>query len=160
MTLIPRSIKRWLGVHSRIRGCAFYIGLLSSITILVIWGVSEYRCVRYWSVRGKLTTLCPGAIEWQYESLAILCGPYGFSVFEASPNSSNRRWSLNRRSVPSGYHFSIPLWMFLFPCVAAWLIAWPARDSRLNRCNQCEYDLTSNESGVCPECGKRVHTDV
>ena len=23
-----------------------------------------------------------------------------------------------------------------------------------NRCARCEYDLTGNESGVCPECGK------
>ncbi len=25
-----------------------------------------------------------------------------------------------------------------------------------NLCHQCEYDLTGNESGVCPECGSRV----
>lgn len=26
----------------------------------------------------------------------------------------------------------------------------------LNGCKQCEYDLTGNESGRCPECGKGV----
>jgi hypothetical protein len=28
-----------------------------------------------------------------------------------------------------------------------------ARKHELNRCLQCNYDLTGNESGICPECG-------
>ena len=24
------------------------------------------------------------------------------------------------------------------------------------RCQQCSYDLTGNESGVCPECGEAI----
>lgn len=24
------------------------------------------------------------------------------------------------------------------------------------RCSSCSYDLTGNESGVCPECGQRI----
>jgi hypothetical protein len=31
-----------------------------------------------------------------------------------------------------------------------------ARLRRLGRCLQCEYDLTGNVSGICPECGVAV----
>jgi hypothetical protein len=40
-----------------------------------------------------------------------------------------------------------------------WCLAWGARRvrrrrlARGNRCTRCGYDLTGNESGVCPECG-------
>ena len=39
------------------------------------------------------------------------------------------------------------------------LIAGPLRRShrrRLGLCINCGYDLTGNESGICPECGTRV----
>jgi hypothetical protein len=32
------------------------------------------------------------------------------------------------------------------------------RRGRLHICRQCDYDLTGNESGVCPECGLPVQT--
>jgi hypothetical protein len=31
-----------------------------------------------------------------------------------------------------------------------------ARSARFNLCPKCEYDLTGNESRVCPECGLRL----
>lgn len=31
-----------------------------------------------------------------------------------------------------------------------------ARRHAPGRCNRCDYDLTGNESGVCPECGTKV----
>jgi len=35
--------------------------------------------------------------------------------------------------------------------------AWLARRQRLaNRCLYCDYDLTGNVSGVCPECGTDI----
>ena len=36
------------------------------------------------------------------------------------------------------------------------------RDRRLpeDSCRNCRYDLTGNESGVCPECGSPVKEDA
>lgn len=28
--------------------------------------------------------------------------------------------------------------------------------AKQNRCAKCDYDLTGNESGICPECGKKI----
>jgi hypothetical protein len=38
-----------------------------------------------------------------------------------------------------------------------WLRGWKVgRRVRRNRCRTCDYDLTGNLSGVCPECGRVV----
>ena len=40
--------------------------------------------------------------------------------------------------------------------VALIAIAIPdrVRVRRLDRCTRCRYDLTGNQSGICPECGE------
>lgn len=38
--------------------------------------------------------------------------------------------------------------------VAKGLRDWPEPGER--RCRRCEYDLTGNQSGRCPECGERI----
>jgi hypothetical protein len=49
-----------------------------------------------------------------------------------------------------------------FPCVGfftLWLFARQRRRMRIPRpnvCAVCDYDLTGNTSGTCPECGTRV----
>jgi hypothetical protein len=46
--------------------------------------------------------------------------------------------------------------------VAGLIVAWGNRRyrrmvrSRNELCTKCEYDLTGNVSGICPECGERV----
>ena len=52
-------------------------------------------------------------------------------------------------SVP---HWFLTLIFALLP--ALWLFKWNKRRKLgLNACHSCGYDLTGNESGVCPECG-------
>lgn len=53
---------------------------------------------------------------------------------------------------------NLPLWMLLLPTSAtSWLFYRRARRKRLiGHCPNCEYDLTGNISGVCPECGASV----
>ena len=58
-------------------------------------------------------------------------------------------------------HIGIPLWrvailLAAYPAIA--LIRGPLRRWRRKKrgqCLKCGYDLTGNESGVCPECGTR-----
>lgn len=58
----------------------------------------------------------------------------------------------------------IPLWLWT-PVMAvftgAFFVGYRRQRRRLfksatNRCVQCEYDLTGNESGTCPECGTAI----
>ncbi len=39
-------------------------------------------------------------------------------------------------------------------------VRWKEVEDDGSCCWQCGYDLTGNESGVCPECGQRVTTAV
>ena len=65
----------------------------------------------------------------------------------ATPKTSGEEWLV-----------IVPIWMLLVP--SAWLSWFFYRRSRRNRlighCPNCEYDLTGNTSGVCPECGERL----
>ena len=59
------------------------------------------------------------------------------------------------------WRLMVPWWMlcFLFSMLpTAWfMIRRGTRQARsASRCSQCDYDLTGNVSGVCPECG--THT--
>lgn len=51
------------------------------------------------------------------------------------------------------------------PITAVWLIFLPSNIKRYRyellhgdeKCKKCSYNLTANESGVCPECGTRIN---
>ncbi len=53
-----------------------------------------------------------------------------------------------------GFYLSIPLWMpfLLIASMTAWLWRLDRPPPPPGHC-PCGYDLTGNESGVCPECG-------
>jgi len=58
------------------------------------------------------------------------------------------------RPSPGGGFVTLPVWLLALPLLFPTLlqITRPAR-SLATACNSCGYDLTGNESGVCPECG-------
>jgi hypothetical protein len=59
------------------------------------------------------------------------------------------------------YHLSIPLPPLIILLAAATAFLWYRdRPTPRSHCRQCGYDLTGNESGVCPECGTRIHEVV
>ncbi len=80
-------------------------------------------------------------------------GPYGGRLFTVLPRyfHSGSLWVLN-----------LPLWTVFvgstaYPTIA--LIRGPLRRWRRRRkglCLKCSYNLTGNESGVCPECGTKI----
>ncbi len=39
-------------------------------------------------------------------------------------------------------------------------LRWQAGDEEEPYCVHCDYDLTGNVSGVCPECGQRIQNDA
>ena len=46
-----------------------------------------------------------------------------------------------------------PLWILLLPIIPAVVWAWLRRRPIAGHCSECDYNLTGNKSGVCPECG-------
>jgi hypothetical protein len=51
--------------------------------------------------------------------------------------------------------FNVPLWI-PGAVVIAGAVVLLCRKSRDRFCRNCQYDLTGNTSGICPECGTRV----
>lgn len=52
----------------------------------------------------------------------------------------------------------LPLWMplLLFGSVSAFFYHRLQRRRRAGHCLKCDYNLTGNTSGICPECGERI----
>jgi hypothetical protein len=82
------------------------------------------------------------------------------SAYPASGSEPRFVWwpgSLLRAS-PGYWHIYIPLWLPLVALLPPTLWLWH-RDRRRPRpgyCRRCDYDLTGNVSGVCPECGTPI----
>lgn len=64
--------------------------------------------------------------------------------------------------VPSGYWGIVcPLWIpIVMAAAGAVLFHRRARPRRVGHCFKCDYDLTGNTSGICPECGTAVRTSA
>jgi hypothetical protein len=56
-----------------------------------------------------------------------------------------------------GKELSVPTWYLAVVAAFGWAAAtlWARRSGQhlAGRCQHCDYDLTGNESGICPECG-------
>ncbi len=56
----------------------------------------------------------------------------------------------------------VPVWLLLLvavpPCVLLWRL--DGGETQVDGCSHCSYDLTGNESGTCPECGKPIDRAV
>ena len=54
-----------------------------------------------------------------------------------------------------GFSFAYPMGVFaVLP--AGWCVGWLRRREGRGVCLACSYDLTGNESGVCPGCGSKI----
>ncbi len=70
--------------------------------------------------------------------------------------SGTTLWCFHNSISRKGVWMGFPLWLPLLPFVVTSVVAWWSKPILLNYCEKCEYDLTGNESGVCPECGNTV----
>ncbi len=75
--------------------------------------------------------------------------PSGLRI-DMKPFGYWRHWPSYKRS--SNY-ITMPFWILFAPTLL--MTIWMWRTSRIfpGKCWKCRYDLTGNESGVCPECG-------
>ena len=54
------------------------------------------------------------------------------------------------------WYAAVPYWIILV--IAGALVAATHRRTEPGHCRKCDYNLTGNESGVCPECGTKIET--
>ena len=58
--------------------------------------------------------------------------------------------------------YVLPAWMTVVPPLgwSLWLFIRSRKRPRVGCCARCAYDLTGNDSGVCPECGTLIGATV
>lgn len=84
---------------------------------------------------------------------AVVYGVYQFLVWKGIPRYD---WIFD---LCMGVLIGVPLLAAYFACRTVYShMRWKwVRDPAWRHCLQCGYDLTGNESRICPECGRRLH---
>lgn len=109
---------------------------------------TDRYCLRLRVVNGGVGLLYDGGPEvfdlrdFSFTAIGVVVESHG-----------GRRW--HHREV------TIPAWVLvpiccIYPALLARGPMRRRRRSKLGQCLTCGYDLTGNESGVCPECGRKI----
>lgn len=144
------------GRHRNLR----WIGLVCSLFLLVAlfvatfgWAVLQHEGYVGGLFRGCLSAKSPpdpNNIQREPRTLSIGWRPRG------TPLSMNwwPRFVLTGKGM---WKITLPLWIPTLVVLVPTVVLW-ATDRRHppDHCQTCGYNLTGNESGVCPECGTRV----
>ncbi len=138
-----RGILKWAGLLT----CA----LLALTIVLSRWWSIRWSADNYW-----------GFVQW------------GGVAFNYHNGRDEFRWSVRRNSYtglvfwwfehqPGNQYvspcFITPLWLPLAAIGVPTILAWRRdRPFPLGHCQNCGYNLTGNESCVCPECGTKIES--
>lgn len=163
-----RCAKRHLDHGSKMRSRRrwWWIALACTMIVLLTTAVS-FRWVIEWtnSRTGWYFYVEYGVLHGnniQVPGVTPLAGPW-YGIFRLVRSPIYTPWvlfpSVGRH--PSGEWFSFPLHFPLLGLLIA--VIYPVLPTTVKRrrrkrglCVHCEYDLTGNVSGVCPECGTPV----
>lgn len=103
-------------------------------------------------------------VSWDPASLPTP-PPKGFEIHMADFSSANISTWLSRFgfflpdfSVAKNYYFMrIPFPLLMIAVAVPTVLFWRrTRPKNAGHCSKCEYDLTGNTTGVCPECGLKT----
>ena len=168
----------------RIFSLASLLSLLLCVATVVLWVGSyweEFRIGTRWEKREVSICIVRGHVALEIWDRSFFPGrrgpffsgysvPVGLSFIESaiSGPTNSHLWRYGRL----GYYYaveSIPLHDWHWVVMPAWFVAcllatpffFTFRSFAFSRrgstgCCRCQYDLTGNTSGVCPECGTAV----
>lgn len=141
--------------HPRARRILKWTGVCLCTLIVAAWGVSLRKQLgfhsRYWYAaiyRSSLTVGRPASGR-------------GWYVWQDSPRGASDygfKWpTIATWGRPGArlIHISVPLWLPLLAVAIPMAILFYRDRRRIlpGYCRECGYNLTGNQSGVCPECG-------
>ena len=139
---------------SRIRRIAKWSGVLVCAGLSAVWIVSMHWLSFFYPVTFGVSQnvwvgMVPGYLSFDVSERVTTSGWHTFSVsdFSTAP------WS------PTDYvgDLSIPIWIpLLAVALPTAYLFWRDRRYPRGHCQHCGYNLTGNESGSCPECGKET----
>lgn len=138
-----RRILVWLGVTLML---AIAFGSLASLLHLVRWASAD----KQWIVQGGSGRII---VVWEghyYRGIQ----PGWYHTWAVMSWRSNYWFDTIRLRNGTRIGVVVPSWVVFATCMVPTGVAWyRIRKRRPGTCYKCEYDLTGNESGRCPECG-------
>ncbi len=141
---------------SRLRRVAKWVGLGVCVVTIVTWALStRFHLTYLQSDPSYKVTAFHGRIEFTLSKYS--------TSWAGSPGLSWGRVPSYGFLVPpdwgGGMHkwLRLPFWLLVIAVLIPTAILW-RRDRRPRKgdCQYCGYNLTGNESGVCPECATAV----
>ena len=146
-------IAKWIGTAITSLILATWV-LSLPVTVNGGLSFSFVRVPRVWGISG-------GAFNsYDFPGLGMATGFYiGFN------STARNRWESFGVFLP--YHtlragamvsYSLPLWIPFLAIVIPTAILWhlERRERLAGHCPTCNYNLTGNTSGICPECGTSI----
>lgn len=141
------------------------LGLVTSLLVVIVFGISLK-----WGLSCVSARSISFSEGWPLSGLGISNGAIVLLYSPPAPKSACHwggnfgarfwPWWLTSPALtfegPVG-GLAIPLWIpFLLTAVPSVIVWRRSRPFRVGHCSKCDYDLTGNVSGACPECGKAV----
>lgn len=130
----------------------FLVAVSASSLILVILLLSS--CIEVGSLGPTVIcgiSQCSVLLGWYTEP-----SPGGW-VFNYGGFSSNLIWWPHAESNTTMSLLAIPLWIPFGIAASVSYVFWRRLHAPLpGHCRKCDYNLTGNLSGVCPECGTQI----
>ncbi len=144
-----RRIIKWVGLTLCILLLVTWVGTYAGGVFIRLYPnhvVVSAGGVRY--LRYPIAPRRPAEVRWMEEPLNNMHAlPYVVWSKEFLPDGSQ---------IGPDWWFDLPFWFLLLMFGFPTLIAWRRDRVKPGHCRTCEYNLTGNVSGVCPECGTEI----
>jgi len=159
---------RRAGRHRAANGLVIATGVVLFVAI-VAWRASRLE-LRVWLLpwigsASAAVAVCEGSV-WIEIREPIPAGAFEISAWDEEEyrsilksSTDQQRLGIRMRIAP---HVRVRTWWFVLGAVLqfAWAVRRRLRRPGAGFCQACGYDLTKNESGICPECGVEIERAV
>lgn len=110
------------------------------------------RSASQWGVLGP--TWFPGGSPRQAHEWTVRNESISADKWRAQLPRFSRKYSIHQNVLPD-LDINLPIWpiVLVLAVPTLVLVRRESRRARMNVCRMCDYDLTANVSGRCPECG-------
>ena len=136
------------------------MGLLICVLIVVAWGISFRWLITYRNDSYGASGLGAGGMAIASKSVApSVMAANGLTVLcvgRETPASSLFVWP--PILIPVEGYIAFPLWVPFLISAAPTVVLWyhDRRRAKAGHCRTCNYNLTGNTTGICPECGTTI----
>src|ERR1043166_1859388 len=129
-----------------------WLALIMCLVVFSIWIVSYWWAIAYRYDRLGTVLFKEGAVIKMPECKMAHAYPFGWSARGLDCVSPSLPTAIGRSA--SG-HPMVALWLILLVLGTSLTLAFFATRERQKHghCSSCNYNLTGNTPGICPECG-------